>query len=176
MPLALHRVPRSACAGLLLFAILATLAVSSVAAPADAPAGVFTQATGPAAPAADADAELRATVERYARAWYEGNASLMAGTLHPEFIHRTVHHVANKPDAIESASGLSLLDRADRGLGRHTAPGARKAELQELRLHGGVASVRLQLADRSEQLELVRWNNRWRVLQALVETTEGGAP
>jgi hypothetical protein len=34
----------------------------------------------------------------------------------------------------------------------------------------------LQLADRTEQLQLVRWNNRWRILHALVEVREASAP
>jgi len=158
-------------------AVLASVALIGLAAPARAaPGDTIAQASGPATPSTDADTELRATAERYARAWYEGNASLMAGTLHPEFMHRSVRHAAGKPDAIESISAMSLLDRTDRGLGRNTAPAARKSELSELVLHDGIASARLQLADRTEQLQLVRWNNRWRILHALVEVREASAP
>jgi len=160
-------------------AVLAAVVMASTPAPVlAAPGDTVSQATGPATPlsATESEADLRATVERYARAWYEGNASQMALCLHPEFIQRTVRHAPRKPDAIESFSGLAMLDRTDRGLGRSTAPLARKSTLHDLLIRDGVATVRLQLADRSEHLQLVRWNNRWRVLNSLVEVTDAGTP
>lgn len=132
---------------------------------------VLSQSAGPASPG-PAEAEVGSAIERYAQAWYEGNAAQMSDVLHPEFRHLGVRHAPRQPDAVEASSGLAWLDRTDRGLGRNTAPAQRRSELQSLQVLDGVASAQLQLADHREQLTLVRWNNRWRVLQAVEE--QGG--
>jgi putative lumazine-binding protein len=132
----------------------------------------YSQATGPATPAADAAAEIQDLLQRHARAWYEGNPALMAPTLHPEYRRTTIRHSPTKPDAVDVASGLALLDMTDRGLGRLTNATARKAEVTQLRVEGGKAWAQLALADRVELLQLARWNNQWRVIASLVERNE----
>ena len=132
----------------------------------------YSQATGPSTPAADASAEIRDVLQRHGRAWYEGNSALMAPTLHPEYRRATIRHSPTKADAVDVASGLALLDMTDRGLGRLTNATARKAEVTELRVDGGMAWARLALADRVELVQLARWNNQWRVIASLVERND----
>ncbi len=135
---------------------------------------VISQATGPtAAPAtATADADVNESLQRYARAWYEGNATLMAAQLHPEYSRTTVRRNAARPDAVDVTSGLALIDMTDRGFGRLTQPAARKMEVSHLKVDGGRAAAMLVLADRTEMVNLVRWNNQWRVVQVLTERNE----
>ncbi|WP_395703881.1 nuclear transport factor 2 family protein [Aquabacterium sp.] len=130
------------------------------------------QATGPARPPADAEAAIQDLLQRYARAWYEGNAALMLGTLHPDHLHQTVVHTPNRLDRLEGSSGLAWLEQTDRGLGRATPPAQRKAEVAGLQVGQGIASAWLQLADRRERLQLVLWNNEWRVLHSASERSE----
>lgn len=168
-------------------AILATLAVALSGAalllstpPADAAEGEdgggilpLLQASGPAAPAPDPVAAVRDTLARFASAWYEGNAPRMAGVLHPDFVRHVVVHAPDAPDAVETQSGLGWIDWTDRGYGRNTAPSDRKADVSQLQVEGGVAQATLQLADHAERLQLVRWNNGWRVLHAATERDAG---
>lgn len=48
----------------------------------------------------------------------------------------------------------------------------RPAEMTDLRVEKGTASLRLRSADRTEILVLLRVDNEWRVLQSLVEGAE----
>ena len=115
---------------------------------------------------------MRETLQQYARAWYEGNASLMAAQLHPEYTRTTIRRNAARPDAVDVASGLALIDMTDRGFGRATPPAGRKQEVSALHMDGGHASAMLVLADRTEMVNLTRWNNQWRVVQVLTEKNE----
>lgn len=128
-----------------------------------------TQAGGPAQPSAQPEAEIQALLQRHARAWYEGNSALMASTIHPHYQRQQLKHAANQPDTMEGSTGLALLDQTDRGFGRNTEPSARRAEVSALQVQGSLASAVLQFNDRSERLQLVRWNNQWRVLHAVSE-------
>ncbi len=130
------------------------------------------QATGPSQPPADAEAAINDLLQRYARAWYEGNAALMLGTLHPDHLRQTVVHTPKRLDRLEASSGLAWLEQTDRGLGRATPAAQRKADVAGLQVGQGIASAWLQLADRRERLQLVLWNNEWRVLHSASERTE----
>ena len=170
------RVPDAAPARLGLFATVlfiacCAMAISVLAAPAPAMAQglAWAQATGPAAAPADAEAAIRATATRYAQAWFEGNAGAMAQVLHPEFRLVVIHRVPHAPDVAEPVGGLAFLDRVDRGFGRFAAAADRASDLQDLEIRDGLATARLAFAGRAESLQLVRWNNRWRVLQAVAE-------
>ncbi len=152
--------------------LIATFLLATTSAFAATP--TISQATGPTvapAPAA-AEADVTETLNRYARAWYEGNATLMATQLHPEFTRTTVRRNAARPDAVDVTSGLALIDMTDRGFGRLVQPSARKHEVSNLKVDGGRASAMLVLADRTEMVNLVRWNNQWRVVQVLTERNE----
>ena len=151
--------------------LLPLLAASTLAAAAAPP---VVQAAGPAAAAADAPAEIRGVLARYAQAWYEGNAALMAEVLQPEYVQLSIRHVAHASDATDASSALSWLDRVDRGEGRN--PPERKTAVSDLVVHGELATARLELAGRTEQLELVRWNQRWRVLHSTSMAQPEAAP
>lgn len=51
-------------------------------------------------------------------------------------------------------------------------PLPRQAEMTDLRVEKGTASLRLRSADRTEIVVLLRIDNEWRVLQSLVEGAE----
>ena len=51
-------------------------------------------------------------------------------------------------------------------------PLPREAEMTDVRVEEGTASLRLRMADRTEILVLLRVDNEWRVLQSLVEGAE----
>ncbi|NRF69240.1 nuclear transport factor 2 family protein [Aquincola sp. S2] len=166
-PLALlHR--GTLCCGLAALGLAVASAFAQPAAGTAQPIGI-TQAGGPAQASAQPEAEIQALLQRHARAWYEGNSALMAATIHPHYQRQLLRHTANQPDAMEMSPGLALLDQTDRGHGRNTEPGQRRAEVSALQVQGGLASAVLQFADRSERLQLVRWNNQWRVLHAVAE-------
>jgi len=162
--------PRTGIAGLLSWSIAMSMAVAPSA---RAAAGIvpLMQATGPPETPGDTDAAIRRTVTRYATAWYEGNATRMAETLHPEFVHRAVIHQADAPDVVESMSGLAWLDAVDRGHGRNAKASERRMDIARLETSGGVADATLQMADRLEHLHLVRWNGGWRILDAVTEAS-----
>ncbi len=136
------------------------------------------QATGPATPPPDAEAAIRAALAVYAQAWYEGNAPRLAGVLHPEFTRQVVVHAPDAPDTLETRPGLAVLDECDRGLGRATAPSARRADVAGVQVAGGLADASLRLADRTEHVRLALWNHAWRVLGATSEREAAatGAP
>lgn len=145
-----------------LFSVTTTVATSAV----------ISQATGPTVAGTSAETEVQETLQRYARAWYEGNASLMAEQLHPEYTRATVRRNPARTDAIDVNSGLALIDMTDRGFGRLVQPSARKHEISNVKVDGGHASAVLKLADRTEMVNLARWNNLWRVVQVLTERIE----
>jgi hypothetical protein len=99
----------------------------------------------------------------------------MADVLHPEFRLVVIHHVPKAPDVVEPVAGLAFLDRVDRGWGRVTPIAQRTADLQALEIRDGLATARLVFAGRVETLQLARWNNRWRVLQAAFEVQDKAA-
>ncbi len=144
------------------FSIASTIATSAA----------ISQATGPSVAGASAETEVHETLQRYARAWYEGNASLMVAQLHPEYTRATVRRHPARTDVIDVTSGLALIDMTDRGLGRLAQPSARKQEVSNVKVDGGRASAVLTLTDRTEMVNLTRWNNQWRVVQVLTERNE----
>jgi hypothetical protein len=136
---------------------------------AAAPDAVVHQSAGPAFAPDNAEAALRAAIERYARAWHEGNSAQMATLLHPEFVAHTVVHAAHMPDALDSRSGLALLDQTDRGFGRNTPLAARKTSVLALEIGQGLASATVRVGERTERQHWVLWNNQWRLLQTAAE-------
>jgi hypothetical protein len=117
------------------------------------------------APVATPTAEQQVvdTLAHYARGMAERNRARLAETLHPDFTRVTIRRNGVRPDAVEIATARTLADSPfnPRSKGVH--------QVSEVKVAGGKASATLTLADRTEFVHLVLWNNEWRVLQSLAE-------
>lgn len=122
-------------------------------------------AAGFAQTAADSTAIRQASLD-YIEGWYTGDAARMERALHPELVKRIVNTHPRTGSKLVSTMGASQLVAAT-GAGGGTEAERKRTDVAILDVFGGVATVRVDAGDWIDYLQLVRWNDRWVILNVL---------
>lgn len=121
---------------------------------------------GSALSAADS-AAIRRTALDYVEGWYEGDGDRMRRALHPQLARRVVKGAPDAPARLEEQGAESLIRGAVRGWGTRTPAAERRGEIHILDGYEDMATVRADMRDCVDYLQLARWNGRWVIVNAL---------
>jgi hypothetical protein len=124
-------------------------------------------AVGSGARASEDDA-VRAAAMAYAEAWATGDAERMSGALHPEAVkRRVVIDLLSREPRLQAMHARELVRATQEGAGRDPGPGPLNLRVAVLDRHGAMATARVVSALYVEYLHMVRWDDRWVVLDVL---------
>jgi len=135
--------------------ILATLAL---AAPAPARAQSAADSAG-----------IRATALDYIEGWYAGDGERMARALHPELVKRIMYTDSAGRQWIGSMGASQLVRGTRAGGGTRTPAAQQRTEVRILDVFQNVAAVRVDAGAWVDELQLVKWQDRWVILNVLWE-------
>ena len=107
---------------------------------------------------------MTTAVERFTKAWLEGNATGMLASFHPELVRHLLG--VNLPPARESLQRLAGIQTL---LGHAVSDRSRPLALQMLDLQGRSASVRADLGPWTAFLHLTTYRGGWKLAHILWE-------
>jgi len=114
-------------------------------------------------------AGIRAAALDYIEGWYQGNGDRMARALHPELVKRIMYADSAGRQWI-STMGTSQLVRGTRaGGGTRTPAAQQRTDVRILDVFQNVAVARVDAGAWVDELQLVRWDGRWVILNVLWE-------
>ena len=123
--------------------------------------------------AADSSA-IRAAALDYAEGWYDGNADRMSRALHPELVKRiVVSDTATRRSVIQNMGATALVNGARRGWGKETPAERRQKDVTILDIFGNAASVKVEMADWIDYLQIAKVDGRWVIVNVLWERKPG---
>src|SRR5215469_4515910 len=106
---------------------------------------------------------VQATVVNYIEAYYAGDASRMAATLHPQYLK----HVIDGDRPIREKSGADMVE-AVRSQGAADLPTAEKTEkVSVMDIAGDIASAKLVTPGWTDYLTLAKSNGHWKILSVV---------
>jgi len=117
--------------------------------------------------AADHDAIIAAALD-YAEGAYTGEGGRMERALHGHLAKRMVMTGADGARHLSQMSALELVQYARDGHGRQPED-HRQRDVRVLDVFGNAASVRLDINDWVDYLQLAKWNGRWVIVNVLWE-------
>lgn len=120
------------------------------------------------ASAADS-AAIRATALDYVEGWYEGNAERMQRALHPELAKRIVRVDSAGNASLQQMGASALVAGARAGFGKQTPPNLQRKDVRVLDIFGNAASVRADMADWVDYMQMGKVGGRWVIVNVLWE-------
>ena len=121
-----------------------------------------------AAQAAADSAGIRATALDYIDGWWAGDAKRMASSLHPELVKR-IRNAAPGREWVDNQGASRLIDGTGRGGGKETPAAARRSEVRILDIFQNTASVRVDAGGWIDYMHMIKWGERWVILNVLWE-------
>jgi hypothetical protein len=119
------------------------------------------------APQEDLDAIKRTALD-YIEGWYEGDAEKMARSLHPDLAKRMVS-VKDGQSQLNATDKEKLVEAARSGRGKSTPAAEQRKDVTILDVFGKTATVKLDARDWVDYLHVVKWNDRWLIINVLWE-------
>lgn len=117
-------------------------------------------------------AAIRQTALDYIEGWYEGNAERMQRALHPELAKRMVSTDPSSGASRLNDMGAEQLVAGTRaGYGTQTPEAQRRRDVTILDIYENVASVKVVAKDWVDYLHVVKFDNRWVIINVLWELT-----
>ena len=111
----------------------------------------------------DDSSAVEATVVNYIEAYYAGDASRMAATLHPQYLKHVIH--GDRP--IQEKTGADMLE-AIRSQGAADLPTAEKTEkVSVMDVSGDIASAKLVTPGWTDYLTLAKSNGHWKIMSVV---------
>jgi Putative lumazine-binding len=111
----------------------------------------------------DDSSAVKATVVDYIEAYYAGDASRMAATLHPRYLKHVIH--GDRP--IQEKTGADMVE-AIRSQGAADLPTAEKIEkVSVMDISGDIASVKLVTPGWTDYLTLAKSDGHWKILSVV---------
>lgn len=112
---------------------------------------------------------VRQAAADYIEGWYAGDADRMAGALHPELVKRIRRADPQGNAWIEEMGASDLVRRTRRGFGRETPAGQVRTDISILDIFQDAAAARIDAGGWIDYLQLVRWQDRWVIVNVLWE-------
>lgn len=111
----------------------------------------------------DDSSAVAATVVNYIETYYEGDASRMAATLHPQYLKHVIH--GDRP--IQEKTGADMVESI-RSQGAADLPTAEKTEkVSVMDISGDIASAKLVTPGWTDYLTLAKSNGHWKILSVV---------
>jgi hypothetical protein len=127
--------------------------------------------------AADVDPEeaaIKKVVLDYAEAWYAGDADRMEHAIQAEFVlRRATSDPKTGKNKMDQTSGLGILIATRAGLGKRVPKDSQQKEVTVLDHYGSSASAKVVMHGWVDYLHLSKWNNEWKIVNALGEVKPG---
>jgi hypothetical protein len=118
--------------------------------------------------AADSTA-IRVTALNYVEGWYEGNGDRMQAALHPQLVKRIVSTDSAGHGSLHEMGAEQLVSGTRRGGGKRTPAAAQTKEVRILDIFGNAASVRAEMADWIDYMQLGKMDGKWVIVNVLWE-------
>jgi hypothetical protein len=115
-------------------------------------------------------AAIRATALDYAEGWYAGDAERMRRALHTELAKRMVSGTGAS-STLHAMNAAQLVDATRGGGGRNAPAAQQRRDIAILDIHGRSASVRLTMDEWVDLMHIVKWEDRWVIINVLWEPT-----
>jgi hypothetical protein len=126
-------------------------------------------AAAPAQTAADS-AAIRATTLDYVEGWYEGNPERMGRALHPELVKRiVVSDTATKRSVLQNMGASARVNGTRHGWGKETPEDRRRKDVTILDVFRNAASVKAEMADWIDYIQMAKVDGRWVIVNVLWE-------
>ncbi len=117
-------------------------------------------------------AAIRQTALDYIEGWYEGNAERMQRALHPELAKRMVSSdPASGASRLNHMTAEQLVAATRAGYGTQTPEAERRRDVTILDIYENVSSVKVVARDWIDYLHVVKFDNRWVIINVLWELT-----
>jgi hypothetical protein len=117
-------------------------------------------------------AAITQTALDYIEGWYEGNAERMERALHPELAKRMVStDPASGSSRLNHMTAEQLVAGTRAGYGTQTPEAERRRDVSILDIYESVASVKVVAKDWVDYLHVVKFDNRWVIINVLWELT-----
>lgn len=112
---------------------------------------------------------IRQAAADYIEGWYSGDADRMARALHPELVKRI--RITDKAGNqwIGGMGATELVRRTRNGGGTETPATNQRTDVRILDVFRNAASARIDAGGWIDYLHLVRWDDRWVILNVLWE-------
>ncbi len=114
-------------------------------------------------------AAIRATALDYVEGWYTGDSTRMARALHPELAKRIVAAPAGGESRLNHMSAATLISAAARWGGKSTPADRQTKDVRVLDIFRNTASVRADMSDWIDYMQMAKWNGRWVIVNVLWE-------
>ena len=114
-------------------------------------------------------AGIRGAALDYIEGWYSGNGDRMAKALHPELAKRIMFTDTLGNYWIRDMGATELIRGTRTGGGTRTPAADRRTDVQVLDIFQNAASARIDAGGWIDYLHLVRWQERWVILNVLWE-------
>lgn len=117
-------------------------------------------------------AAITQTALDYIEGWYEGNAERMERALHPELAKRMVStDPASGASRLNHMTAEQLIAGTRAGYGTQTPEAERRRDVTILDIYENVACVKVVAKDWVDYLHVVKFDNRWVIINVLWELT-----
>ncbi len=113
-------------------------------------------------------AAIQRTALDYIEGWYEGDAEKMARALHPDLAKRMVS-LKDGQSQLNVLAKENLVEAARSGRGKSTPAAEQRKDVKILDVFGKTATVKLDARDWVDYLHIVKWNDRWVIINVLWE-------
>jgi hypothetical protein len=118
----------------------------------------------------DADrAAIAATALDYAEGWYEGSADRMERALYPELAKRMFSKDEKGRSVFNHMGAMRLVQATRGGFGKNTPKEEQRKDVKILDVFENVASVRLDMRDWVDLMQIAKVDGRWVIVNVLWE-------
>lgn len=115
---------------------------------------------------------IRATALDYIEGWYTGDAERMERALHPDLAKRMVFtDPASGESQLNDMGAGDLVGSTRAGYGKQTPESERRMDVTVLDVYENVASVKVVAKDWIDYLHVVKFDDRWVIINVLWELT-----
>lgn len=111
---------------------------------------------------------IRQTALDYIEGWYTGDAERMARSLHPDLAKRMVK-TTDGQSALDQMGKDRLVGGTRAGIGKSTPAAEQRKDVKILDVYQNAASVKVDARDWIDYLHIVKWNDRWVIINVLWE-------
>ena len=118
----------------------------------------------------DADREaIKRTALNYAEGWYEGNADKMESALSPDLAKRIVRTNPQGQSGLGQMTAMALVQGTRAGSGKSTPKEEQQKDVTIYDVFGGAATVKLEMRDWIDYLQIGKMNGKWVIINVLWE-------
>ncbi len=118
----------------------------------------------------DADKKaIKRTALNYAEGWYAGNADQMESSLSSDLAKRIARTNAQNQTRLDHMTAMALVQGTRGGFGKQTPIAEQQKDVTIYDVFGGAATVKLEMRDWIDYMQIAKINGKWLILNVLWE-------